>query len=112
MILLLHYKLRNMIEKEDVDKLSNESKIAIVNIGDNLSIYFMYIPDGYGITEVNSETQKTQIIGKLKQFNKLKILKPQKLDNGDLVKLFTDVLIQKGQDFNKYPNPTAYAFWN
>ena len=58
MILLLHYKLRNMIEKEDVDKLSNESKIAIVNIDDNLSIYFMYIPDGYEITEVNSETKK------------------------------------------------------
>ena len=87
----------------------SETKMAIVSIDDNLSIHFLYVPEGYNITKLTFEHHKTQVIGRLKQFNRVKLLQNWKQNNGDLVKIFTEILQKRGWDFNQYPNPVAYA---
>lgn len=87
----------------------NEVKMEIVGIDDKLSIHFLYIPKDFNIKSLNFDHHKTQIIGRLNQFNRIKILKKQKEDNGDLVKLFTEILQKRGWDFESFPNPVAYA---
>ena len=87
----------------------SETKMEIVSIDEKLSIHFLYVPEGYVISKLTFESHKTQVIGRLKQFNRVKLLKTWKKDNGDLVKLFTEVLSKRGWDFGQYPNPVAYA---
>lgn len=87
----------------------SETKMEIVSIDEKLSIHFLYVPEGYIISKLTFEDHKTQVIGRLKQFNRVKLLKTWKKDNGDLVKLFTEVLSNRGWDFSQFPNPVAYA---
>lgn len=86
-----------------------ETKLEIIQISDVISIHFLYIPEGYTFKKITMDNHKTKLIGKLKQFNRLKLLSNWKEANGDLVKLFTEALEKKGWDFKKFPNPTAYA---
>jgi hypothetical protein len=53
----------------------NEVKMEIVGIDDKLSIHFLYIPKDFNIKSLNFDHHKTQIIGRLNQFNRIKILK-------------------------------------
>lgn len=91
------------------DSNSMESKIEIVGISKELSIHFIHVPDGYSISKLNLSDHKTEVLGRLNQFNRLKYLKKWKEENGNLVHLFTNVLKSKGWDFEKFPNPVAYA---
>lgn len=96
----------------DADKnidLPSETKMEIFSIDDKLSIHFLNVPEGYNISKLNFEHHKTQVIGRLKQFNNVKLLHSWKKDNGDLVKIFADMLEKRGWDFSQYPNPVAYA---
>lgn len=87
----------------------SETKMEIVSIDDKLSIHFLYVPEGYDITKLTFEYHKTQVIGRLKQFNRVKLLQNWKQNNGDLVKIFTEILQKRGWDFSQFPNPVAYA---
>ena len=86
-----------------------KTRIEVVSISEEVSIHFLYVPEGYKFKKIVMEHHKTKLIGKLKQFNRIKILSVWKKDNRDLVKLFTDVLEKKGWDFKEFPNPTAYV---
>lgn len=85
------------------------SKIEIVSIDDKFSIHFISIPEGYMVTNLNLELHKTWLIGRLNQFNRVKLLKPWRKGNKDLVAFFTDILQKRDWDFIKFPNPIAFA---
>ena len=67
------------------------------------------MPDGYVVSKLSLSEHKTEVLGRLKQFNKLKYLKSWRKENGNLVKIFTEVLEKRGWDFVQFPNPVAYA---
>jgi hypothetical protein len=81
----------------------------IVSINDKFFIYFLSIPNDYEISNFKVEHHKTHIIGRLNQFNRIKVLKNWKKEYGCLVKLFKEVLEKRGWDFREYPNPVALA---
>ena len=88
---------------------SIDTKIEIVSINEKLSIHFLYVPDGYVVSKLSLSEHKTEVLGRLKQFNKLKYLKSWRKENENLVKIFTEVLEKRGWDFVQFPNPVAYA---
>ena len=94
---------------QNEDKLSKETKIEVITINDNLIFHFFYIPDEFSVKEVNLDGFKTQKIGRLKSFNRLKLFKKHSAKGEDVVKGFTELLTQKGWDFSKFPNPIAYG---
>lgn len=90
-----------------------QSKIEIINITKDLSIHFVYIPDGYKMNRYILENHKIYRIGKLSFFNKSKKLEYLRKHKPDLVNFFTEELKKKGWDFNLYPDPTAVvAYYN
>ena len=91
------------------EEIPSETKMEIISIDENLSIHFIYVPHGYAISKLTMEKHVTQVIGRLKHLNRVKILKSWKKDNGDLVKAFTEILKSRGWDFDKFPDPVAYA---
>lgn len=86
-----------------------ETKIEVITITDEVTIHFLYVPEGYKFKKIVMEHHRTKLIGKLKQFNRIKLLASWKKENGDLVKLFSEALEKRGWDFKKFPNPTAYV---
>jgi hypothetical protein len=86
-----------------------DTKVEIVEIDERLSIHFIYVPEGYNISKLSLSDHETKVIGRLKQFNRIKMLENWKKDNVNLVKVFTNILEKRGWDFNKFPNPIAYA---
>lgn len=85
--------------------MSIESKIEIISVDEKVSIHFIHVPDDYKVKKFDLSEHKTQVIGRLKQFNKYKIISSWKEGNKDLVKFFTQLLSERGWDFEKYPNP-------
>jgi len=86
-----------------------ETNLSVIKIDDKLSIHFVYVPEGYAISELTLDNHETQVIGRLKQLNRIKSMKSWKKEGGDLVKLFTDALLKLGWDFEAFPNPVAYV---
>ena len=88
---------------------SIDTKIEIVSINEKLSLHFLHVPDGYVVSKLSLSEHKTEVLGRLKQFNKLKHLKSWRKENENLVEIFTEVLEKRGWDFVQFPNPIAYA---
>jgi hypothetical protein len=94
-----------------ISGINHGLKIEIVSINDKISIHFMHVPEGFNIMNLTYEHHQTKVIGKLKQFNRVKLLEKWKENNGNLVEIFTGILRERGWDFNKFPNPVAYAVY-
>ncbi len=88
---------------------SIDTKVEIIEIDERFSIYFVYVPEGYNISKLSLSDHEAKVIGRLKQFNRIKMLEKWKKDNGNLVQVFTNILEKRGWDFNQFPNPIAYA---
>lgn len=88
---------------------SLETKYEIISINENISIHFIYVPKGYEIKKNDLEGFETKKLSRLKDLNRVRLIKHWKENNSCLVKFFTEVLNKKGWDFNKFPNPTAFA---
>ena len=89
--------------------LNTETKIEVITINDNLVFQFFYIPEGFQVSECNLEGFRTEKIGRLNSFNRLKIFRKNRANGEDMVKGFTELLSKKGWDFSKFPNPIAYG---
>jgi hypothetical protein len=102
--------LVSKIKQEEMEENNNsiKTKMEIISINDKLSIHFLYVPKDYDITKLTFEQHKTRIIGRLNQFNRIKILECWKKDNVNLVKIFTRILQKRGWNFDLFPNPVAY----
>lgn len=92
---------------------SNEidTRMEIVEIDEKFSVHFIYVPDGYNITSHKISEHKTQVIGRLKQFNRLKCISTWKQDHKDLVAFFSEILEKRGWDFRQFPNPIAVGVY-
>ncbi len=88
---------------------SIDTKVEIVEIDERVAIHFVYVPEGYNISKLSLADHETKVIGRLKQFNRIKLLQKWRKDNGNLVETFTKILEKRGWDFNQFPNPIAYA---
>lgn len=88
-----------------------EYKVEIVAITNNFALQFVHIPKGYKYKSSNFEESETRYLGKLNNFNRLKLIEHWKQDNTCLVESFTKVLEKKGWDFNKFPNPIAIIIY-
>lgn len=86
-------------------------KLAIVKIDEKFSVHFIPVPEGYHITSHTITEHKTQVIGRLKQFNRLKCIASWKQYHKDLVMLFTKILEKAGWDFDQSPNPIAVGVY-
>lgn len=84
-----------------------EGKIQIVQFTETVCLYFIYMPDGYEFKEFKIDNHESKYIGRLKSFNRLKILEHWKEQNGCLVTAFTKLLNTYDWDFDKFPNPIA-----
>lgn len=84
-----------------------ELKTVIISLTNEISMLFVYVPDGYDLSRYSIEVLEIQKIGRLNSFNRLKILKPWKKDN-NLVQLFKIALKREGWNFDKFPNPIAF----
>ena len=94
---------------QNEEKLNKKTKIEVITINDNLVFQFFHIPVGFHIKKVGLDGFKTQKIGRLKSFNRLKLFKKNRIKGEDVVKGFTELLTKKGWDFSKFPNPMAYG---
>lgn len=83
-------------------------KTEIVQVTNNLSIQFLYVPEDSRVTKFEMEGHEIFFIGRLKQFNRIKYLKKWRNKYGDLVKLFTKALSNRGWNFTEFPNPVAF----
>ena len=93
------------------NKLTESDKaIQLIEITPKLIFMFIYVPDGYAVTGLLMEGHTGKKLGKLNSFNRIKLMSHWKEESGCLVKVFTKILLKKGWDFNKHPNPTAIAF--
>lgn len=88
-----------------------DTKMEIVEIDEKFSVHFIYVPEGYNITSHTITEHKTQVIGRLKQFNRLKCIASWKQDHKDLVAFFTQILEKRGWDFRQFPNPIAVGVY-
>ena len=89
--------------------IENNFKIELITVNDNLVVQFFGVPDNYELSNVGLEGFKTEKIGRLKSFNRLKLFRKQKSQGQNLVKIFTEFLNIKKWDFDKFPNPIAYG---
>jgi len=85
-----------------------ETKIEIFTLDKLFNLYFIYVPKGYKTKSITMEQHKSRQLGRLKSFNRIKLLEHWKKQHGDLVKFFTSALENRGCDFDKYPNPIAF----
>lgn len=85
------------------------TKVEIIELTPEFGIHFIYVPDGYNVSSYSVTEHETKIIGRLKQFNRIKLIKTWKQDHSDLVGMFTELLIKRGWDFETYPNPIAFG---
>jgi hypothetical protein len=83
-------------------------KTEIVQVTDNLCIQFIYVPEDHRVSNLEVEGHETCFIGRLNQFNRIKLLQNWKNHHGDLERIFTAVLSSRGWDFNEFPNPGAF----
>ncbi len=83
-------------------------QMEIISLTKDVSIAFIHATDGHRVNSFTVEQHRTEYIGKLKSFNRLKCLKQWKKNNGDLVKAFIKILNKKDWDFVQWPNPDAY----
>ena len=85
-----------------------ETAYEIIPITKKVSIHFVYVPDGHKLKKVNLENHKIHKLSKLKNLNRVDKLKNLRPINGCLVKLFTEALIKKNWNFEKFPNPESF----
>lgn len=85
-----------------------QSNVTSIKINNKAWMFFIYAPKGFKISKLDIECHDCYVLGRLSQFNRLKALRTWREELGDLVKLFTSALTQKGWDFNKYPNPIGF----
>lgn len=85
-----------------------EGAVRQIKINDLVTMHFVYVPENMHISNVAIDGHTCDIIGRLKSFNRLKVLKPWKEKYPNLVKTFTDTLIGMEWDFEKHPNPVMF----
>lgn len=86
-----------------------DTKYEIIAVNDDLSLHFIYVPEGYELSKVDLSEHETKKLSRLKNLNRVKMLKHWKDQNGCLVEFFKKVLISKGWDFKSFPDPTVFA---
>ena len=94
---------------ENTKKLDKETKIEVVTISDDLIFQFFYVPKGFQVKECNIEGFKTEKIGNLNSFNRLKLFKKQRIRGENVVEIFKNMLKVRGWDLLKFPNPVVYG---
>lgn len=100
------------MENKNIEILSNGTHIDWVFLDDIFTVQFIYCPKGFKVISNKLEGHLTKKIGKLNSFNRLKSLESWRDKKYNLVDKFKEVLIKKGWDFDKYPNPDANLIVN
>ena len=89
-------------------KYLGKAVVELIELSSTSFILFSSIPDGYNVTGSTLENHIFQRLGKLKSFNRIKVLEKWRSQHGDIYKIFKDALISRNWDFEKYPNPDAF----
>ena len=99
------------LNKTDVSHSNSEilTKHEIISITDKLSIHFIYVPIGYKVSNLSLSEHEVVKLTRLKNLNRSKLLHKWKLKVGNLSDFFAKQLKYKDWDFEKYPNPIAFA---
>lgn len=85
-----------------------ETAYEIVSITKELSLHFVFIPDGYELKKFELSEHSTKKISRLKDLNRVKMLNHWKKENGCLVKAFEEILKRRNWNFDKFPNPMVF----
>ncbi len=87
-------------------------KIRIIALDEEMSICFISSFHDLNITNLSITEHNLEVIGFLKEFNKLPFFRKLKRRYKELVAPFSELLQQNNWDFNQYPNPFALALYN